>query len=61
MTHYDKLMDAIKDHLYAYYISGTHNDGWDEAAAQESASDILQTVEEFQQKRADFTRWRASD
>jgi len=61
MTHYDKLMDSIKDHLYAYYISGQQNDGWDEADAQESANMILQAVEEFQQKRAKITQWRASD
>jgi hypothetical protein len=61
MTHYDKLMDVIKDQLYAYYISGQQNDGWDEADAQESAQIILQAVEEFQQKRAKITQWRASD
>jgi hypothetical protein len=54
-------MDSIKDHLYAYYISGQQNDGWDEADAQESANMILQAVEEFQQKRAKITQWRASD
>ena len=61
MTHYDKLMDAIKDHLYAYYVSGQHNDGWDEFDAKESAVMILQAVEEFQQKRAKLSQWRASD
>lgn len=61
MTHYDKLIDTIKDHLYGYYISGQHNDGWDEADAQESASMILQAVEEFQTKRAKLGQWRASD
>ncbi len=61
MTHYDKLMDVIKDHLYAYYISGQHGDGWDEADAQESAQMILQAVEEFQDKRVKLTQWRASD
>jgi hypothetical protein len=61
MTHYDKLMDAIKDQLYSYYISGQQNDGWDEADAQESAKIILDAVEEFQQKRAKLTQWRASD
>ena len=34
MTKYDKLMDVIKDHLYAYYISVQQNDGWDEADAK---------------------------
>jgi hypothetical protein len=61
MTHYDKLMDVIKDQLYAYYISGTHNDGWDESDAQESAALILQAVEEFQDKRVKLGQWRASD
>jgi hypothetical protein len=61
MTHYDKLMDAIKDHLYTYYTSGQKGDGWDEADAQESAQMILQAVEEFQQKRAKLSQWRASD
>jgi hypothetical protein len=61
MTHYDKLMDVIKDHLYAYYISGQQDDGWDEADAQESAQMILQAVEEFQEKRVRLSQWRASD
>jgi hypothetical protein len=60
MTHYDKLIDVIKDHLYAYYISGKSGGGWDEADSQESASMILQAVEEFQEKR-NLKRWRASD
>ena len=54
-------MDAIKDHLYTYYTSGQKGDGWDEADAQESAQMILQAVEEFQQKRAKLSQWRASD
>ena len=33
----------------------------DEASAQESAKMILDAVEEFQQKRAKLTQWRASD
>ena len=53
-------MDVIKDHLYAYYISGQHNDGWDEADSHESAFMILQAVEEFQDKRTS-KQWRASD
>jgi len=61
MTHYDKLIDTIKDHLYNYYISGQHNDGWDEADAQESSTMILSAVEEFQSKRAKLSQWRASD
>jgi hypothetical protein len=61
MTHYDKLMDTIKDHLYAYYISGQHNDKWNESDAQESATLILQAVEEFQNTRSTLNQWRASD
>ena len=61
MTHYDKLIDVIKDHLYGYYISGQQGDGWDEADSQESASMILQAVEEFQTTRSKLNQWRASD
>jgi hypothetical protein len=61
MTHYDKLIDVIKDHLYGYYISGQQKDGWDEADANESAQIILQAVEEFQSTRTKLNQWRASD
>jgi len=61
MTHYDRLIDVIKDHLYAYYISGQQSDGWDEADSHESASMILQAVEEFQATRSKLNQWRASD
>ena len=61
MTYYDKLMDVIKDQLYAYYVSGQQNDGWDESDAQESAVMILKAVEEFQDKRVKLSQWRASD
>lgn len=60
MTKYDKLMDAIKDHLWAYYVSGQQNDGWDEADAQETSHMILQAVEEFQSSPLSRV-WRASD
>ena len=60
MTHYDTLIDVLKEHLNAYYISGKLGDGWDEADAQESAHMILQAVEEFQEKR-NLKRWRATD
>jgi hypothetical protein len=60
MTKYDKLMDVIKDHLYAYYISGQQNDGWDEADAKESSHMILTAVEEYQSSPS-FHQWRASD
>lgn len=61
MTHYDRLMDTIKDHLYAYYVSGQHDDGWDEADAKESAHAILLAVEEYQSTPFGKQRWRASD
>jgi hypothetical protein len=60
MTQYDKLMDVIKDHLYAYYLSGQKDDGWDEADAKESAHMILEVVEKFQATPT-VARWRASD
>jgi hypothetical protein len=60
MTHYDKLIDVIKDHLNGYYISGQLGDDWDEEDAQESAHMILQAVEEFQEKR-NLKQWRATD
>lgn len=61
MTHYDRLIDVIKDYLNDYYISGQVGDGWDEADAQESAHMILQAVEEFQTVRNKVFRWRATD
>lgn len=61
MTHYDKLIDTIKDHLYGYYSHGINHDGWDESDANESAQMILQAVEEFQSNRTKLTQWRASD
>lgn len=62
MTKYDKLMDVIKDHLYQYYVSGQHNDGWDESDAKETSHAILLAVEEYQNSSASMKmRWRASD
>ncbi len=60
MTKYDKLMDVIKDHLYAYYVGGMHKDDWVEADAQESAKAILEAVEEYQSSPL-IKSWRASD
>lgn len=60
MTRYDKLMDVIKDHLYAYYVGGRHNDDWDERDAEDSAKEILRAVEEFQSSPMSKA-WRASD
>lgn len=53
-------MDVIKDHLYAYYVSGQQGDSWDEKDAKESAHQILTAVEEFQSS-PQVGRWRASD
>lgn len=53
-------MDVIKNHLYAYYLSGQKDDGWDEADAKESAHMILEVVEKFQATPT-VARWRASD
>ena len=63
MTHYDKLIDSIKNQLYAYHMQGMEVVEWDEKDADESAKRILQIVEEFQQQQANLktTRWRASD
>ena len=64
MTHYDKLIDVIKDHLYQYYVNGIDGNIWNEAETAKTAKIILSTVEEFQQQRANLskpTRWRASD
>ena len=60
MTKYDKLMDAIKDYLYTYYISGQQGDGWDESDAQEVSHAILEAVEKFQSNTMTH-RWRATD
>lgn len=60
MTRYDKLMDVIADHLYAYYLSGMHDDKWDDTDAKNSAKEILYAVEEFQSSPI-AKAWRASD
>ena len=60
MTHYDKLIDYIKMHLNAYYISGQACDGWNEADGNVSAKCILEAVEEFQETR-NLKQWRATD
>jgi len=53
MTHYDKLIDTIKDHLYQYYVNGIDGNIWNQS--------ILKAVEEFQNNRAKLNQWRASD
>lgn len=57
MTHYDKLIDSIKQELYEHHTNTTV---WDEKGANETAQRILEIVEEFQQTRV-TPRWRASD
>jgi ABC-type uncharacterized transport system substrate-binding protein len=63
MTHYDKLIDSIKNQLYAYHMQGMEVVEWDEKDADKSAKRILQIVEEFQQHQANLktTQWRTSD
>jgi hypothetical protein len=60
MTHYDKLIDHIKMHLNAYYVSGQANDGWSESDGDVSARRIFEAVEEFQEK-CNTHQWRATD
>jgi len=57
MTHYDKLIDSIKQELYEHHINTAV---WDEQGANETSQRILEIVEEFQQTRV-TPRWRASD
>lgn len=57
MTHYDKLIDSIKQELYQHHCNTAV---WDERSANETSHKILQIVEEFQQTRV-TPRWRASD
>jgi hypothetical protein len=57
MTHYDKLIDSIKQELYEHH---TNTSVWDERSANERSHKILRIVEEFQQTRL-TPRWRASD
>lgn len=61
MTHYDKLIDTIKDHLYQYYVNGIDGNIWSESETAKSAELILQAVEEFQTVRTKINQWRASD
>jgi hypothetical protein len=48
MTHYDKLIDSIKNEIYQLY---TTTDSWDEEKASQTAHKILTLVEEFQYQR----------
>ncbi len=57
MTHYDKLIDSIKQELYEHHCNTAV---WDEKSANKTSQRILEIVEEFQQTRA-LRQWRASD
>lgn len=48
MTHYDKLIDSIKNEIYQLY---TTTDSWNEESAAQISHKILTLVEEFQQQR----------
>ncbi len=61
MTHYDKLIDTIKDYLYQYYVNGIDGNIWSESETAKSAELILKAVEEFQNNRSKLNQWRASD
>jgi hypothetical protein len=72
MTHHDLLIDSLMTYLYAAYNRGRNNETWDYYhEGKVIAQEILETVEEFQQMRANVGRkvtylksrpiWRASD
>lgn len=48
MTHYDKLIDSIKQEIYQFYTS---TDSWDEESAKNTSHSILEIVEQFQSVR----------
>jgi len=48
MTHYDKLIDSIKNEIYQLY---TTTDSWNEEQASQISHKILRIVEEFQYQR----------
>lgn len=58
MTHYDKLIDTIKQELWKFYGDVAV---WDEQRAEVAAHRILEHVEEFQTVRSSGKHWRASD
>jgi len=60
MTQYERLLTEIKDHLFTYYSSGSHGDGWDEADASESAHEIVEIVKKFESIPT-VAKWRATD
>jgi hypothetical protein len=60
MTQYERLLTEIKDHLFTYYSSGSNDDGWDEADANESAHMIVEIVKKFESIPT-VAKWRATD
>ena len=58
MTHYDRLIDSIKQELWEFYGDIAV---WDEQRANVAAQRILEHVEEFQTVRSLGKQWRASD
>lgn len=58
MTHYDKLIDSIKQELYEFHSSTTV---WNENDGTQTSHRILEIVEEFQSTRNLGKQWRASD
>ena len=60
MTQYERLLTEIKDYLFTYYSSGSRDDGWDEADANESARMIVEIVKKFESIPT-VAKWRATD
>ena len=58
MTHYDRLIDTIKQELWEFYGDVAV---WDEERATVASQRILEHVEEFQTVRSLGKQWRASD
>lgn len=58
MTHYDRLIDSIKQELWEFYGDVAV---WDEERANVASQRILEHVEEFQTVRSLGKQWRASD
>ena len=61
MTHHTKITNIIKDYLYRYYIIGQEDSSWNEADANQSAQNILTSIEKLQNTHVKFNQWRASD
>jgi hypothetical protein len=60
MTRYDKLIDALTDVLYTWYVTGQMDSQFDDKSAKEDAQQILEIVEEYQSSPL-AKAWRASD